>query len=921
MTYSTPKAKSFSFSFAFLHNTNIKMCLQCRLRGALVNCDENGTPIDFDISKYYGCECYFDEGLTEDKSAMVHLRGTLEVFRDNGLSLVAVDVSSDGSCLPHAISTCLIGNELLFDGLRACLLKELVVNEDWYRKNTDVGRTTESDVSWYREWMRICSEAAPTRGDVVGPDKYLGDIHILAFANLLGRPILLLDSIEKMMIAGTEGHGLFPPLRRSRDEILNMHDGRIPSVLTVATANSSANHYVSIMSNTLFIDRNRPAGDEGDEGTSTAGGGRREHAMGEAFSFFNAFREYCSEQKLMDDELSDLMHCFILMTYQNSPTMIGLSARTLRKILLDINCLADNSPNNNDKCLELKFSDNQKNLKHTILHVAGAIEILQGCGYIQDNSNGKIVLQYGSKNRGTIRDYYYVKQRRVAISCLDMLIGHNSNRNNKTSNDSNNSSSSSSNNNSNDNILTNHPISNFVSAMDNLITGNNCKNNNIIGFYRGLNDVDSEASASLLGMPSIFNEYNEDRSPRKSSESWFADIVREYGTGSCKPQGGVSWTIGGYTQHSSKKASIADGLKLTLNERFKSVILDNFFVRENRPIFKDFDHFYEFMTSAVKNSNQFVLAPGLIVKCENCQHAYNWNDELTEDVDIQAYFALQVLLKEKRLCPHCSLVVHSVYNTFLFSVFVIMKNIFVDPSAVGGSGDSSPRSPFESESSGINLFAFRIFYAFSSQSLSDSDSILHSERNHYIAARERQALGESNDTYAVGGSIGDGSGDASQNVTFLDDNEDNNSGNSNKRARTEPENFYSVLSNWEVLDSTSCYVCNKQENEDQVLLCDGILQDGASCDKEYHTYCLEPQLKTIPVEAWFCPTCTMGGNTTEQNKKINELKEKVICEFGLDQGMSLQEVIHVTSSALSLVLNIRSTIREKLELILLQLGT
>jgi hypothetical protein len=47
---------------------------------------------------------------------------------------------------------------------------------------------------------------------------------------------------------------------------------------------------------------------------------------------------------------------------------------------------------------------------------------------------------------------------------------------------------------------------------------------------------------------------------------------------------------------------------------------------------------------------------------------------------------------------------------------------------------------------------------------------------------------------------------------------------------------------------SSCRVCLKDENDEQMMLCD-------HCDATYHTYCLKPPLAKIPEDAWMCPRC------------------------------------------------------------------
>ncbi|KAG7193550.1 uncharacterized protein KQ657_000619 [Scheffersomyces spartinae] len=48
-----------------------------------------------------------------------------------------------------------------------------------------------------------------------------------------------------------------------------------------------------------------------------------------------------------------------------------------------------------------------------------------------------------------------------------------------------------------------------------------------------------------------------------------------------------------------------------------------------------------------------------------------------------------------------------------------------------------------------------------------------------------------------------------------------------------------------------CVVCHKNDNPARTLLCD-------NCDDAYHMYCLEPPLKVIPENDWFCKRCLVG---------------------------------------------------------------
>ncbi|XP_027877716.1 bromodomain adjacent to zinc finger domain protein 2B-like isoform X3 [Xiphophorus couchianus] len=48
-----------------------------------------------------------------------------------------------------------------------------------------------------------------------------------------------------------------------------------------------------------------------------------------------------------------------------------------------------------------------------------------------------------------------------------------------------------------------------------------------------------------------------------------------------------------------------------------------------------------------------------------------------------------------------------------------------------------------------------------------------------------------------------------------------------------------------------CQLCQKGDNDDLLLLCDG-------CDKGCHTYCHNPKITVVPAGAWFCSSCESG---------------------------------------------------------------
>lgn len=44
---------------------------------------------------------------------------------------------------------------------------------------------------------------------------------------------------------------------------------------------------------------------------------------------------------------------------------------------------------------------------------------------------------------------------------------------------------------------------------------------------------------------------------------------------------------------------------------------------------------------------------------------------------------------------------------------------------------------------------------------------------------------------------------------------------------------------------TGCLTCGEDDDHANLLLCEG-------CNDEYHTYCLDPPLRSVPTGDWFC---------------------------------------------------------------------
>ena len=97
-------------------------------------------------------------------------------------------------------------------------------------------------------------------------------------------------------------------------------------------------------------------------------------------------------------------------------------------------------------------------------------------------------------------------------------------------------------------------------------------------------------------------------------------------------------------------------------------------------------------------------------------------------------------------------------------------------------------------------------------------------------------------------------------------------------------------------------VCSVDKDDDVVLLCD-------ICEGEYHIYCLEPPLHTVPDGEWYCPLCVSPETVAKDGCHVSELPEKlkeeesetsedqvlIIASFGPDLGNISDELPEATA--------------------------
>ncbi len=138
-------------------------------------------------------------GFGRDRSgSMLYLRDTLDAIKkanDNEERLLPIHADGDGHCLVHALSRALIGRELFWHALRENLKCHIETNLAAYK---NLFRDfVDSD-----DWQDIIAESDPDFSPVDGDSLGLRNMHIFGLANVLKRPIVLLDSLAGIHSSG-----------------------------------------------------------------------------------------------------------------------------------------------------------------------------------------------------------------------------------------------------------------------------------------------------------------------------------------------------------------------------------------------------------------------------------------------------------------------------------------------------------------------------------------------------------------------------------------------------------------------------------------------------------------------------------------------------------------------------------------------
>lgn len=185
-------------------------------------------------------------GYGRDRSgSMKYLGDTLHQLKlanQNQECLVPVHADGDGHCLVHAISRCLVGRELFWHALRTSLHQHLDTNQDNYKEMF-------KDFYSEEEWPDIIAEAGPDYQPPDGQALGLRNIHIFGLANVLRRPIILLDSLSGMQSCG-DYSGIFLPALYSPEECCSKDPSgslKPNSPIVIAWSNSGRNHFIPLV--------------------------------------------------------------------------------------------------------------------------------------------------------------------------------------------------------------------------------------------------------------------------------------------------------------------------------------------------------------------------------------------------------------------------------------------------------------------------------------------------------------------------------------------------------------------------------------------------------------------------------------------------------------------------------------------------
>ncbi|KAK7825073.1 hypothetical protein U0070_014830 [Myodes glareolus] len=180
-------------------------------------------------------------GYGKDRSgSLLYLHDTLEDIKRANKSqecLIPVHVDGDGHCLVHAVSRALVGRELFWHALRENLKQH-------FQQHLARYQALFHDFIDAAEWEDIINECDPLFVPPEGVPLGLRNIHIFGLANVLHRPIILLDSLSGMRSSGDYSATFLPGLIPA--EKCTGRDGHLNKPICIAWSSSGRNHYIPL---------------------------------------------------------------------------------------------------------------------------------------------------------------------------------------------------------------------------------------------------------------------------------------------------------------------------------------------------------------------------------------------------------------------------------------------------------------------------------------------------------------------------------------------------------------------------------------------------------------------------------------------------------------------------------------------------
>jgi hypothetical protein len=139
-----------------------------------------------------------------DATAAAFLADALALVE--GAPLVPIQVTGDGNCLAHSVSRAFCGEEQWYSLLRKNVQKELEGHREWYLSNCP-HVTPET----FDEETRAAGELGSYMDAGTG-------LHLLAMANVMKRPLVLMASLTYMHDTSRSSCGTYLPLRIDADD-------------------------------------------------------------------------------------------------------------------------------------------------------------------------------------------------------------------------------------------------------------------------------------------------------------------------------------------------------------------------------------------------------------------------------------------------------------------------------------------------------------------------------------------------------------------------------------------------------------------------------------------------------------------------------------------------------------------------------